>query len=485
MNDYQNYLNMLKSHAGNVQDKEIADKMETAYLVHEAVIKFFAGVEKQFDGLMQGKNTNMNVIESFLTTFEQYSKDLAGLKFQISRIKSGVLEQSSELQELVQYCREEMNFQEVGYCLNELSNVYRAEQQRVANEELERQEAEKKKQEELKRKEAERKKQEELKRQEAERKKQEELKRQEAERKKQEELKRQEAERKKQEELKRKEAERKKQEELKRKEAERKKQEELKRQEAERKKQEELKRQEAERKKQEELKRQEAERKKQEELKRKEAERKKQEELKRKEAERKRQEELKRQEAERKKQEELKRQEAERKKQEELKRQEAERKKQEWSKRRKNPITVGDVNVFKSKERRRKPEYVSHGYVDNRDGTVTDRDIGLMWEIAGSENDMKYNEAQKYINELNRRRFAGYTDWRLPTIDELLSLLEPEKNSNGLYIHPIFDGSQKWCWSSDYSVSGGAWIVYFLFGYMGWGDPDGIGCVRAVRSQTM
>ncbi len=314
MNDYQNYLNMLKSHAGNVQDKEIAEKMETAYLVHEAVIKFFAGVEKQFNGLMQGKNTNMNVIEAFLTTFDQYSKDLAGLKFQISRIKNGVLEQSSELQELVQYCREEMTFQEVGHCVNELGDVHQAEQQRLAKEELERQEDEQNRQEELKHQ------------------------------------------------------------------------------------------------------------------------------------------------------------------------KELELKRQKWQKRRKEPMMVHDVSSFNLNERRRKPEYVSQGYVDNGDGTVTDMDTGLMWERSGSER-MIYSDAQKYIDELNRRRFAGHSDWRLPTVDEFLSLLEAEKKPNGLFINPIFDGKQ-WCWSSD-SASGGAWLVYFDVGIVHWSSLKNHIYVRGVRSRTM
>jgi hypothetical protein len=51
-----------------------------------------------------------------------------------------------------------------------------------------------------------------------------------------------------------------------------------------------------------------------------------------------------------------------------------------------------------------------------------------------------------------------------------MSLLEPEKQSTGLYINPIFDVQQSWCWSVDtfpstlwsrISSSGATWDVYF------------------------
>ncbi len=128
--------------------------------------------------------------------------------------------------------------------------------------------------------------------------------------------------------------------------------------------------------------------------------------------------------------------------------------------------------------------YITNQYED-RDEVVFDHVTGLMWQKSGSKKYLTYAEAQTYIKKLNQERFAGYDDWRLPTIPELKSLLEPEESSNGLYIDSIFDKTQRWCWSADrQSVSGSssaAWYVSFYSGGVYWRAPDDTRYVRAVR----
>ena len=89
--------------------------------------------------------------------------------------------------------------------------------------------------------------------------------------------------------------------------------------------------------------------------------------------------------------------------------------------------------------------------MDNGDGTVTDRVTGLMWEKGGSPSAMRYWSTKKYVSSLNKQTFAGCDDWRIPTAEELASLLERERNNKGLHIAPVFDGRQKVCWSADSS----------------------------------
>ena len=68
-------------------------------------------------------------------------------------------------------------------------------------------------------------------------------------------------------------------------------------------------------------------------------------------------------------------------------------------------------------------------YQDNGDGTVTDLNTGLMWQqspdingdgVIDYDDKMYYDDALAGASSFN---LAGYTDWRLPTIKELYSLI--------------------------------------------------------------
>lgn len=151
---------------------------------------------------------------------------------------------------------------------------------------------------------------------------------------------------------------------------------------------------------------------------------------------------------------------------------------------RSKPLTVSDdefKEVFKLDEDRRPRKYIENDYEDLGD-VIIDHATGLMWEKSGSDEQLTYQQAQAYVEKLNHERFGGYENWRLPTVDELISLLEPEKQSNGLYINPIFDATQQWCWSADKHSSGAAWIVYFNLGNVDW-NTISLYYVRCVRSR--
>jgi len=68
-------------------------------------------------------------------------------------------------------------------------------------------------------------------------------------------------------------------------------------------------------------------------------------------------------------------------------------------------------------------------YQDNGDGTVTDLATGLMWQKSPDTNSdgminysdkMFFDDAEIYATSFN---LAGYSDWRLPTVKELYSLI--------------------------------------------------------------
>jgi uncharacterized metal-binding protein len=165
---------------------------------------------------------------------------------------------------------------------------------------------------------------------------------------------------------------------------------------------------------------------------------------------------------------------------------------------RKEPITVSDEEAEKlfklkmdesDKKVWRPCEYIQNDFRDNGDGTITDLATGLMWQKSGSSEYMSHKDALVYIKKLNGKKllfmgkkFAGYEDWRLPTVDELKSLFTPKPMNDELYINPLFDKTQKWCWTSDNRSSGGAWSVDFLNAHICWYIHSGSFYVRAVRS---
>lgn len=86
-------------------------------------------------------------------------------------------------------------------------------------------------------------------------------------------------------------------------------------------------------------------------------------------------------------------------------------------------------------------------FVDNGNGSVTDTRTALMWQKAGSERPMKYTDGQQYVQGLNQMAFCGYTDWRIPGVQELMGLLLDEP-VQGMRLDPIFDRRIVLCWSS-------------------------------------
>lgn len=86
----------------------------------------------------------------------------------------------------------------------------------------------------------------------------------------------------------------------------------------------------------------------------------------------------------------------------------------------------------------------------NGESVVIDYATNLMWQQTGTAKQMHLLGFKSYVKELNREKFAGFSDWRLPTIDELASLLTPMGKNQGLYVHPMLDPRLTSCWSIDF-----------------------------------
>lgn len=100
----------------------------------------------------------------------------------------------------------------------------------------------------------------------------------------------------------------------------------------------------------------------------------------------------------------------------------------------------------------------------NGDKVVIDQATGLIWHQSGSTDYIKWSYAKEWVRNLNQRGYAGYSNWRLPTVDEAASLLESSKKDNSLYIDPIFNEKQEWIWTGDSYDSNNAWSVDFVGG---------------------
>lgn len=137
-----------------------------------------------------------------------------------------------------------------------------------------------------------------------------------------------------------------------------------------------------------------------------------------------------------------------------------------------NPASNGFANQFIIKKKK-------------ECNVVVDKATGLTWQQEGSGTYLDYASARQRIMELNQKGYAGYKDWRLPTVEEAMSIMEPKKSSNGLYINPLFGRNQIWIWTVDQLKSKSwAWVVDFKYGECLRYNPANGSYVRAVRSGT-
>jgi hypothetical protein len=124
-------------------------------------------------------------------------------------------------------------------------------------------------------------------------------------------------------------------------------------------------------------------------------------------------------------------------------------------------------------------------FKDNGDGTVTDKSTGLIWQ-KDSTCGMTWDQALAYCDSLS---LGGYTDWRLPNIKELRSLVDYCRYNPAINSIYFLDTANSWYRSSTTyaSYTDEAWGVHFDHGYgAGFGSgthskKNSDQCVRAVR----
>ncbi len=111
-----------------------------------------------------------------------------------------------------------------------------------------------------------------------------------------------------------------------------------------------------------------------------------------------------------------------------------------------------------------------------------DPHTGLHWQRQGSGYTLDWHQAHTYIDYLNEHGFQGKTTWRLPTTEELLSILRPPTVERDICLDPSFAPSIHWLWSADPCNKKQAWMADILESYLGRQDLDGTASVCAVSS---
>ena len=116
--------------------------------------------------------------------------------------------------------------------------------------------------------------------------------------------------------------------------------------------------------------------------------------------------------------------------------------------------------------------------IDNGDGTITDLKTGLMWKqcleglsgtncTEGNAKIYNWQEALQLAESANTDGgFAGYTDWRLPNVKELLSIVEHKCSSPSINLTFFHYQASSGVWSSSPGIRvDGAWCVFFDMGF--------------------
>lgn len=108
---------------------------------------------------------------------------------------------------------------------------------------------------------------------------------------------------------------------------------------------------------------------------------------------------------------------------------------------------------------------------------VFDHKTQLTWEIKSKNGDLHdreqiftWQEGYNYINRVNQEAFCGHSDWRMPTVEELKTLIDPSQMDDWKIDHHYFDdqpsAQTQWFWtqSGDKHDIERSWAVLFSRG---------------------
>lgn len=122
-------------------------------------------------------------------------------------------------------------------------------------------------------------------------------------------------------------------------------------------------------------------------------------------------------------------------------------------------------------------------YTISEDGhTVHDAKTNLIWERQ-HQSPMTWYQALQAATVAKRTNLHGYADWRVPSREELLSLIELRDSEESAIDQEAFpECPPGWFWTRDQADGVNAWFVIFLNGYTANDKQSNYMFVRLVRS---
>lgn len=106
----------------------------------------------------------------------------------------------------------------------------------------------------------------------------------------------------------------------------------------------------------------------------------------------------------------------------------------------------------------------------------------LFWQRRGAGFTVDWQQAGEYVEHLNATSWQGRSSWRLPTLEEVLTILNPPLHGVSCSSWPLFDDSVHWLWTSDHCTKKQAWMVDVVESFFDRLDRDGVASVCAVSS---
>jgi len=96
------------------------------------------------------------------------------------------------------------------------------------------------------------------------------------------------------------------------------------------------------------------------------------------------------------------------------------------------------------KSQTRKQEAGDDRFIAHDNGTVSDKKTGLMWAAKDDGKGLNKRDLRAYFENY---RAGGYTDWRVPTVDELKTIYDPAGKKHISCVTDLIHVGDEWVWA--------------------------------------